>query len=207
MREANAGKQMKSVWTIPPPETWEKRAGKHPAQKPVALIERILLASSKEDDLILDPFAGSGTSAVAAFRLSRQIISIEMESTSINHAIKRIVSQLVVVHIGTVVLHPEKYDQNDLDPQHRSVDRSIVRERHSPEWRTSDKNSMPGEFPNRIVHQEKNFFFVGSDKREVVFSTTANSMEDAWQRFHSSKNSTTSIMFVIKTETEIYLAQ
>ncbi len=207
MREANAGKQMKSVWTIPPPESWEKRAGKHPAQKPVALIERILLASSNEGDLILDPFAGSGTSAVAAFRLSRQIISIEMESNSINHAIKRIVSQLVVVHIGTVVLHNERNDQNDLDPQRHSVDRSIVRERRSPDRRTSENNYMSADFPTRIVHQEKNFFFVGSDKREVVFSTAANSMEDAWQRFHSSKNSTTSIMFVIKTETEIYLAQ
>jgi hypothetical protein len=206
MREANAGKQMKSVWTIPPPESWEKRAGKHPAQKPVALIERILLASSNEGDLILDPFAGSGTSVVAAFRLSRQIISIEMESNSINHAIRRIVSQLVVVHIGTVILHTEINDQNDLDPQSHSVDRSIVRERRSPDRRTSEKNSMSSDFPTRIVHHEKNFFFVGSDKREVVFSTAANSMEDAWQRFHSSKNSHTSIMFVIKTETEIYLA-
>ena len=72
MREANAGKQMKSVWTIPPPESWEKRAGKHPAQKPVALIERILLASSNEGDLILDPFTGSGTTALAAFRLTAE---------------------------------------------------------------------------------------------------------------------------------------
>ena len=207
MREANAGKQMKSVWTIPPPETWEKRAGKHPAQKPVALIERILLASSNEGDLILDPFAGSGTSAVAAFRLSRQIISIEMESTSTNHAIRRIVSQLIVVHIGTVIMHAERNDQNDLDPQSHSVDRSISTKRRSRDRLDAQPNSMPGEIPNRLVHQELNFFFVGSDKREVVFSTAANSMEDAWQRFHSSKNSTTSIMFVIKTETEIYLAQ
>jgi site-specific DNA-methyltransferase (adenine-specific) len=200
MREANAGKQMKSVWTIPPPESWEKRAGKHPAQKPVALIERILLASSNQGDLILDPFAGSGTSAVAALRLRRFTISIEMESTSITHAIKRIVSQLVVVHIGTVVLRCDaatKNDQNDLDPHTRSVDRSIHHTR-AP---------MPGEFPTRIVHQEKNFFFVGSDKREVVFSTAANSMEDAWRRFHSSKSSRISVLFVIKTETEIYLAQ
>jgi hypothetical protein len=149
--------------------------------------------------------------------LSRFTISIELESTSVNHAIRRIVSELVVVHIGTVVLHNERNDQNDLDPHTRSVDRSISRERHSPEWRTSENmlrgrqsapdKLMPGEFPTRIVHQEMNFFFVGSEKREVVFSTPAHSMEDAWQRFHSSKKSTTSIMFVIKTETEIYLAQ
>jgi site-specific DNA-methyltransferase (adenine-specific) len=65
MREIAGGKQMKSVWEIAPPSNGEKRFGKHPAQKPLALIERILLASSSEGDLILDPFLGSGTSALA----------------------------------------------------------------------------------------------------------------------------------------------
>ena len=55
MKEVNRGKQMKSVWEIKPPETWEKRFGKHPTQKPLALLERILLASSNEGDLVLDP--------------------------------------------------------------------------------------------------------------------------------------------------------
>ena len=61
MKEIAGGKQMKSVWTIPPPESWEKKFGKHPTQKPVALLERMLLASSSEGDLVLDPFLGSGT--------------------------------------------------------------------------------------------------------------------------------------------------
>ncbi len=51
MKEANRGKQMKSVWEIRPPESWEKKFGKHPTQKSVALLERILLASSNEGDL------------------------------------------------------------------------------------------------------------------------------------------------------------
>jgi hypothetical protein len=55
MKETNRGKQMKSVWEIYPPEAWEKKFGKHPTQKPVALLERILLASSHEGDLVLDP--------------------------------------------------------------------------------------------------------------------------------------------------------
>jgi len=70
---------MKSVWTIPPPESWEKKFGKHPAQKPVALLERILLASSSEGDLVLDPFMGSGTSAVAALRKKRRFVGIEAD--------------------------------------------------------------------------------------------------------------------------------
>ncbi len=56
MKEINRGKQMKSVWEIRPPESWEKKFGKHPTQKPVALLERILLASTNEGDLVLDPF-------------------------------------------------------------------------------------------------------------------------------------------------------
>jgi site-specific DNA-methyltransferase (adenine-specific) len=65
MKEINRGKQMKSVWEVLPPSREEKRFGKHPAQKPVALIERILRASSDEGDLVLDPFLGGGTTAVS----------------------------------------------------------------------------------------------------------------------------------------------
>ena len=65
---------------------------------------------------------------------------------------------------------------------------------------------MTAALPTRLVHKERNFFFVGSEKREVVFSTAAQSMEEAWRLFHSSNRSKFAILFVIKTETEIYLA-
>jgi site-specific DNA-methyltransferase (adenine-specific) len=200
MKDANAGKQMKSVWTIPPPETWEKKFGKHPTQKPLALLDRILRASSNEGDLVLDPFMGSGTTLVAALRLRRFTIGVEFDASFAGLAISRIVAELVVVQIGTVVLSPEKCvkkQQIDLDPHTHSVDRSMQRTRAPMSEGTK----------NRLVHKERNFFFVGSEKREVIFSTAAQSMEEAWQRFHSSNRSTAAIMFVIKTETEIYLAQ
>ena len=79
MKEANRGKQMKSVWEIRPPELWEKKFGKHPTQKPVALLERILLASTNEGDLVLDPFSGSGTTALAALRTKRVFRGIEID--------------------------------------------------------------------------------------------------------------------------------
>src|ERR1700751_2085816 len=74
MKELNRGRQMKSVWEIFPPAKGEKRFGKHPTQKPVALLERILLASSKPGDIVLDPFMGSGTTTLAAFRLHRRAL-------------------------------------------------------------------------------------------------------------------------------------
>ncbi len=70
---------MKSVWEIRPPEPWEKKFGKHPTQKPVALLERILLASSNEGDLVLDPFSGSGTTALAALQTKRVFRGIEID--------------------------------------------------------------------------------------------------------------------------------
>ena len=60
MRQTNGGKQMKTVWTMTAPGGDEKTFGKHPTQKPIALVERCLLASTNEGDLVLDPFSGGG---------------------------------------------------------------------------------------------------------------------------------------------------
>lgn len=90
MREINAGKQMKSVWTMSAPSNGEKVFGKHPTQKPVALLERIILAGTKEGDLIMDPFAGSSTTGVAAIRLKRRFVGAELSSEFINLSVRRL---------------------------------------------------------------------------------------------------------------------
>ena len=77
MKELNEGKQMKDVWLVNLPSKAEKEFGKHPTQKPVGLLERIILASTNEGDLILDPFNGSGTTGVAALNLKRRYIGID----------------------------------------------------------------------------------------------------------------------------------
>jgi len=73
------GKQMRSVWSIPLTKKSEKRHGKHPTQKPEALLERVVLASTNEGDTILDPFCGSGTTGVVAVRHGRRFIGIDMD--------------------------------------------------------------------------------------------------------------------------------
>lgn len=79
MKRINSGKQMKSVWTIATPSTDEKRFGKHPTQKPVALLERIILAATNDGDLVMDPFSGSSTTGVAAINLKRRFVGCELE--------------------------------------------------------------------------------------------------------------------------------
>ena len=74
------GKQMRSVWSIPLTKPSEKAFGRHPTQKPEALLERVVLASTKPGDLVLDPFCGSGTTGVAAVRHGRRFVGIDMDA-------------------------------------------------------------------------------------------------------------------------------
>lgn len=90
MRQMAGGKQMKSVWEFRPPGRAEKVFGKHPTQKPVALLERIILASSKPHELVLDPFMGSGTTGVACVRRCRRFVGIETEPAYVGLAVRRL---------------------------------------------------------------------------------------------------------------------
>ena len=73
------GKQTRNVWSIPLTPKKEKWAGAHPTQKPEELLRRILIACTKEGDIVLDPFVGSGTTSVVAKMLNRNSIGIEKE--------------------------------------------------------------------------------------------------------------------------------
>lgn len=77
MKMLNSDKQMKDVWTFPASGQWEKSCGKHPTQKPLAVLTRLILASSKHDSLILDPFTGSSTTGIAANLLNRRFVGID----------------------------------------------------------------------------------------------------------------------------------
>lgn len=90
MKEFNHNKQMKDVWTGSLTKPSEKNFGKHPTQKPEYLLERIILASTQEGDTILDPFVGSGTTAVVAKKLNRQCIGIEKDDDYIELAKQRL---------------------------------------------------------------------------------------------------------------------
>ena len=82
--------QMRSVWAIGTPKKSEKTFGKHPTQKPLDLLERIILASTNEGDLILDPFMGSATTGVAALKHNRKFVGIEKEKEFVELAEKRL---------------------------------------------------------------------------------------------------------------------
>lgn len=79
MKHINGDKQMTDVWRLPAIAKWEKSCGKHPTQKPLCVLSRIILASTKPGAWILDPFAGSSTTGIAANLLNRRFLGIERE--------------------------------------------------------------------------------------------------------------------------------
>jgi site-specific DNA-methyltransferase (adenine-specific) len=89
MKAMNGGKQMSDVWRLPSVGLWEKKCGKHPTQKPLRLLYRIILACTHEGDTILDPFAGSCTTGIAANLLGRKFIGIDQSEEYLQLGIRR----------------------------------------------------------------------------------------------------------------------
>ena len=89
MKKLNDGKQMTDVWRLPAIARWEKSCGKHPTQKPLALLTRIILASTKPGAWILDPFSGSATTGIAANLVGRRFLGIEKEKAYLDMSIAR----------------------------------------------------------------------------------------------------------------------
>jgi site-specific DNA-methyltransferase (adenine-specific) len=198
MKETNRGKQMKSVWEIRPPESWEKKFGKHPTQKPVALLERILLASTNEGDLVLDPFLGGGTTLLTAFRLRRHALGCELSAEFLSLSLRRICSNLVQVDLSLTCV------QFSLDPLSDPMDRSKCALSGVENRATNRAAEMSVSL--QLVQQERRFYFIGRTKREVIFTVLANSLDEARQEFRASGRPDSDALFIIKTETEIYLA-
>ncbi len=102
----NDGKQMRSVWSIPVTPARERIHGTHPTQKPEALLERIILSTSNPTAVILDPFAGSGTTGAVAVRHGRSFIGIEIdEHYALDVAVPRITAELPAEASVKVVRH------------------------------------------------------------------------------------------------------
>lgn len=109
MKKENGGKQMRDVWnlpkedeveldangegriwTLPTPGRKEKALGRHPTQKPLALLERVIEASTGPKALVLDPFNGSGTTGVAAISMGRRYVGIELDASYLDLTQRRI---------------------------------------------------------------------------------------------------------------------
>lgn len=89
LKRMNGGKELPDVWKMPSPGNWERTCGKHPTQKPLRLLYRVLKACTEEGGIILDPFAGSCTTGIAAYLLGRRFIGIDQNQEFLDYGIRR----------------------------------------------------------------------------------------------------------------------
>ncbi len=89
LKQMNGGKEMPDVWRFPSPGTWERTCGKHPTQKPLRLLYRVMQACTERGFVVLDPFAGSCTTGIAANLLGRKFIGIDQSKEFLDYGIRR----------------------------------------------------------------------------------------------------------------------
>lgn len=202
--KAVTGKQMKTVWKMPAPGRAEKTFGKHPTQKPVALIERCLLAATNPGDLVLDPFLGGGTTAVACAKTYRLFVGIELDYRHVTLAGKRADREIIELwlrdfHIRVDVslsCHPEPVEgslflENDLDPGSGSMDR------------IAEMAEVPEIQSERIFHETKFVFLSCAQARtgSVVHTTVDADVQSAWT--HTPQSVKLQTTHILRCETEI----
>lgn len=104
MRNLAEGQQMRDVWELPAIDKWEKTFGKHPTQKPLSLLVRILLASTRENEWIFDPFAGSCTTGIAARLLGRRFFGVDLSVDYLSIGVRRF-GEVETAEFRTKVFH------------------------------------------------------------------------------------------------------
>jgi site-specific DNA-methyltransferase (adenine-specific) len=186
--------EMPLIWTMTAPNGDEKTFGKHPTQKPVALVERCILASTQPGDMVLDPFLGGGTTAVACVRLKRGCIGIELDFSHFTLAAKRADREIIEIWLREfrVCFDVTIFLRNDLDLFSETINGSSVMD---------DKPQVPTE---RIFHEHK-FVFLSCAQVErgaVVHTTVDVSLQEAWAKTPNGKKRETT--HIVHCETEIF---
>jgi len=185
---------LSSIWTVPAPGPEEKTFGKHPTQKPVALIERCLLASTHEGDLVLDPFLGSGTTAIACIRLKRGCVGIELDEAHLALAARRADREIVLIWLREfrVRFGVAIFLANDLDPSPDSINGSP---------RVDDQPEIQAD----CIWQECKFVFLSCaqvNRASVVHTTVDVSLQEAWAKTPTGKRRETT--HIVRCQTEIF---
>jgi site-specific DNA-methyltransferase (adenine-specific) len=222
---------LESIWTLAAPGNDEKKMGRHPTQKPVALVERCLLASTNEGDLVLDPFLGNGTTAVASLRLKRGCVGIELDLHHVEIAARRADREIIEIWLRhfrvrmeiTVIgragspLPAAPTYANERRARSDAPYHDFPRPQ-TPDARpqndlaifpdsingSRDMADVPEIQTERIFHETK-FVFLSCAQVErgaVVHTTVDVSLQEAWAKTPTGKKRETT--HVVRCETEIF---
>jgi hypothetical protein len=223
--KAVTGEQMKTVWQFYSPRKDEKIFGKHPTQKPVALIERCLLAATHAGDFVLDPFMGAGTTAVACVRAFRLFVGIELDYRHVELAGKRANREIIEIWLRdfrvrvevSVICHPELVESRVRRDAAAVCGKSLSFRPGCPTKndqndldpgngsmdRISEMADVPEIQAERIFHETKFVFLSCAQVRagSVVHTTVDADVQSAWS--HTPRSVKLQTTHIVRCETEI----
>jgi site-specific DNA-methyltransferase (adenine-specific) len=218
MKKLNGDKQMKDVWKLPAIARWEKSCGKHPTQKPLAVLTRLILASTKPNAWILDPFAGSSTTGIAANLANRRYLGIDMETEFLEISKNR---KLEIENPSITALYKQKlrgfedkkqlqfYLTEEPKPKERvalgyirSIDLAKLNKLNTFYFHSTDKQNNLIEFPYDLYNAAKLVIYSGGRKKPFHLTSYFGEIESI-QHKHKSKiigkeNSKTEYYFEVK---------
>ena len=209
-----ADQALASIWTIGAPTTDEKKLGKHPTQKPVALIERCLLASTNEGDLVLDPFLGGGTTAVVSLRLKRGCVGVELDMHHLEIAAKRVDTEIIEIWLRhfRICVEISVCGRDGVPPsqtrwgrQHANPPSQIDLAIFSDSINGSRRMAGVPEIQTERIFHECKFVFLSCAHVEhgaVVHTTVDVSLQEAWAKTPTGKKRETT--HIVRCETEIF---
>jgi site-specific DNA-methyltransferase (adenine-specific) len=187
MKKLNGDKQMKDVWTLPAIAPWEKSCGKHPTQKPLALLTRLILASTHQNAWILDPFAGSSTTGIAANLANRRFMGIDLEEEFLQISKNR---RLEIENHKIAQQYKEKLPGfkdkkqyslylkvEEPNPElkvalgfYRSRDLKNIKSKDTFHFHAIESDNRIKDFPNGILDAKKLFIYSGGRSKPNVFT-------------------------------------
>jgi site-specific DNA-methyltransferase (adenine-specific) len=220
MKQLNGDKQMKDVWKLPAIAPWEKSCAKHPTQKPLSVLTRLILASTKPDAWILDPFTGSSTTGIAANLANRRFLGIDQEKDFLEISKKR---KLEIENPKTAALYKEKISgfndkaeyslflNSEPEPEinvalgfYRSSALPEIENQNKFYFHAIEKNNVVKDFPIGILEAKILFIYTGGRNKTPHFTGYFANIKDVVLK-HKSKikgkeNSETEFYYEVELE-------
>jgi site-specific DNA-methyltransferase (adenine-specific) len=220
MKQLNGNKQMKDVWKLPAIAPWEKSQGKHPTQKPLSVLTRLILASTKPDAWILDPFTGSSTTGIAANLANRRFLGIDKERNFLEISKKR---KLEIENAKTADLYREKINgfndkkefnlflNSEPTPEinvalgfYRSSALPEIENQNKFYFHAIEKNNVVKDFPLGILDAKILFIYSGGRSKTPhftgYFANIKNVVLKHKSKIKGKENSTTEFYYEVELE-------
>ena len=215
MKELNADKQMKDVWKLPAIQSWEKSCGKHPTQKPLSVLTRLILASTKPNAWILDPFAGSSTTGISANLLNRRFLGIDKELEFLEISKKRKfeienppVAENHKVKIAGFIERKQlsTFLRNEIDDSEikvalgfcRAKEINSLKSRNTFYFHAIEANNNIVDFPTGISESKRLFIYSGGRNKPIQLTGYSAEIESIQLKHKSS------ITEKVQSKTEYY---